>query len=120
VAEAPEIIGIDVLLRRTRAPPASNFASLAAIREGEKEGEGGGLLGIYRVVSWLDLMPGNGRNQEELTVAVLGAGRTKVEDDLLVGSHLSTVNEKERKKKEGGRGLRVSSAAARLVLPGSA
>jgi hypothetical protein len=54
-----------------------------------------------------DSMPRNRRNQEELTPAVSGAGRTKVEGDLLGGSHLSTVNEKEKKKKEGGRGLRV-------------
>jgi hypothetical protein len=52
--------------------------------------------------------------------AVSGAGRTKVEDDLLGGSHLSAVNEKEKKRKEGGRGLRVGSVAAGLVLPGSA
>jgi hypothetical protein len=52
-------------------------------------------------------MPGNRRNQEELTAAVSGAGPTKVEDDLIGGSHLSMVNEKENKKKEGGRGLRV-------------
>jgi hypothetical protein len=81
----------------------------------EEEGEG-----IYRVDSLLDSMPGNGRNQEVLTAAVSGAGRTKVEDDLLGGSHLSTVNEKEKKREEGGRGLRVGSTAAGLVLPGSA
>jgi hypothetical protein len=80
---------------------------LAAVQRGEKrekeeEGEG-----IYREVSLLDSMPGNGRNQEELTAAVSGAGWIKVEDDLLGGSHLSMVNEKEKKKKEGGRGLWV-------------
>jgi hypothetical protein len=39
--------------------------------------------------------------------AVSGAGRTKVEDDLLGGSHLSAVNEKEKKRKreEGVCGL---------------
>jgi hypothetical protein len=65
-------------------------------------------------------VPGNGRNQEALMAAVSGAGRTKVEDDLLGGSHLSAVNEKEKKRKKGGRGLRVGSVAAGLVLPGSA
>jgi hypothetical protein len=57
--------------------------------------------------SLLDLMPGNGRNQEALTATVSGAGWTKVEDDLLGGSHLSTVNEEKRKRKreEGVCGL---------------
>jgi hypothetical protein len=45
-------------------------------------------------------VPGNGRIQEALMAAVSGAGRTKVEDDLLGGSHLSAVNEKEKKIKE--------------------
>jgi hypothetical protein len=86
---------------------ARDLRGLAAVQRGEKrkkeeEGEG-----IYWEVSLLDSMPGNEWNQEELTAAVLGAGRTKVEDDLIGGSHLSTVNKKEKKKKEGGRGLRV-------------
>jgi hypothetical protein len=41
-------------------------------------------------------MPGNGQNQEELTAAVSGAGRTKVEDDLTGGSQLSLTEEGER------------------------
>jgi hypothetical protein len=40
------------------------------------------------VVSLLDLLLGNGRNQEALTAAVSGAGRTKVEDDLTGGVHV--------------------------------
>jgi hypothetical protein len=87
---------------------------------GERRGPREGKRGIYREVSCLDLVPGNGRNQGALMAAVSGAGRTKVEDDLLGGSHLSAVNEKEKKRKEGGRGLRVGSVAAGLVLPGSA
>jgi hypothetical protein len=49
VADAPDIVGIDVLMRRTRAPPASNFTSLAAIWEGEKRrGASGGRRDICR------------------------------------------------------------------------
>jgi hypothetical protein len=74
---------------------------LAAVQRGEKrekeeEGEG-----IYRAVSLLESMPGNGWNQEELTAAVSGAGRTKVEDNLIGGSHPSVL--KKRKEKNRGR-----------------
>jgi hypothetical protein len=46
VAEAPEVVGIDVLLRRTRAPPVSNFASLVAFRAEIRKGDGGGRPGL--------------------------------------------------------------------------
>jgi hypothetical protein len=51
-------------------------------------------------------------------VAVSGADRTKVEDDLLGGSHLSTVNEKEKKKKEGGSGCRLARRLLGWSFPG--
>jgi hypothetical protein len=51
VAEAPEVVGIDVLLRRTRAPPASNFASLAAFWAEERKGGGGGRRGVFIAVA---------------------------------------------------------------------
>jgi hypothetical protein len=52
--------------------PARDLRGLAAVQGGEKrekeeEGEG-----IYREVSFLDSMPGNGQNQEELNGGSFG------------------------------------------------
>jgi hypothetical protein len=61
--------------------------------------------------------------KEAVTAAVSGAGRTKVEDDLLGVSHLSAQNEKEKEKERGAeRGARVEAgwAAARSWAPGAA
>jgi hypothetical protein len=72
MAEAPEVVGIDVLLRRTRAPPASNFASLVAFRAEVRKGDGGGRPGLLIGVA-------RGRN---------GWAFTGIEEEKLQGARL--------------------------------
>jgi hypothetical protein len=52
--------------------PATNRGGLAALNRGERGEIGEEGEGIYREVSCLDLVPGNGRNQEALMAAVSG------------------------------------------------
>jgi hypothetical protein len=58
------------------------------------------------------------RSERGVTPAVSSGGGNAGKKNLTRWSHLSA--RKNRKRKEGGRGLRVGSVAAGLVLPGSA
>jgi hypothetical protein len=88
-----------------------HWGDLSKGKKREEEEECWGFIGA---ASLLDLMPGNGRIQEELSAAVSGAGRSKVEDDLTGGVHESV---KKRNRRGGYRfGFLNGPRLARLEL----